>query len=100
MAHHDPAAALAGVQTGHICDACNRGIEDGDEVGLYATWYDAGGWTPRRTWCLDCCPETVDPGTEGADEAILRGVFFAHRVVSVTVRDRSLPHQEGNDEAV
>jgi hypothetical protein len=42
-------------------------------------------------WCLNCCPEEIDPGTQGTDEAILLGVFFAHRLVSVTVRDRSCP---------
>jgi hypothetical protein len=91
MSPLDPAKALNGVQTGSICDSCNRRIHHGDKAGMYATWYDEGGWTPRRTWCLDCCPETVDPGTEGADEAILLGVFFSHRVVSVALRDRSLP---------
>jgi len=100
MSRPDPAAALNGVQTGHICDSCNKQIQHGDKAGCYATFYDRGGWTPRRTWCLDCCPEEVDPGTEGADETILIGVLFSHRLVAVTVRDRSLPHQEANDETV
>jgi hypothetical protein len=90
----DPAAALNGVGTGHICDRCNRGIQHGDKAGLYATRYEGRGWTPRRTWCMDCCPEEVDPGTDGADEAILVGVFFAHRLVSVTIRDRSHSTQD------
>jgi hypothetical protein len=58
---------------------------------MYVTWYDEDGWTPRRTWCLDCCPDEVDPGTEGADEAILVGVFFSHQLVSATVKNRSRP---------
>lgn len=91
MAKPDPAAVLNGVETGHICDLCNRRIQSGDKAGMYVTWYDEREWTPRRTWCLDCCPEEVDPGTEGADEAILLGVFFAHRLVAVTVRDRNHP---------
>jgi len=89
MSRPDPAAAMNGVGTGHICDSCNKRIQHGDEVGLYATWYDEGGWTPRRTWCHGCCPEEVDPETDGADEAILLGVFFAHKLVGVTIRDRS-----------
>jgi hypothetical protein len=91
MAKPDPAAVLKDVETGHICDLCNRRIQSGDKAGMYVTWYDGGGWTPRRTWCLDCCPEEVDPDTEGADEAILLGVFFSHRLAGVRVQDRSNP---------
>lgn len=91
MSRPDPAAAMNGVGTGHICDRCNRGIEHGEKAGMYVTWYDEVGWTPRRTWCLDCCPDEVDPGTETADEAILIGLLFSHRLVSVTIRDRSRP---------
>ena len=90
MSRPDPAATMNGVRTGHICDRCNRRIQHGEKAGMYVTWYE-DGWTPRRTWCMDCCPEEVDPGTEGADEAILLGVFFSHRLVAVTVRDRSYP---------
>lgn len=88
MAKTNPAATLNGVETGHICDRCNKRIRHGDKVGMYATFYDRGGWTPRRTWCFDCCPERVEPGTDGADEVILVGVFFNHRLVSVTVKVR------------
>ena len=95
MVKPDPAAVLNGVGTGHICDSCNRWIQSGDKAGCYATWYERGGWTPRRTWCLDCCPENVEPGTDGADEAILLGVFFSHRLVSLNVRDRSRPTSGG-----
>ena len=93
MSRPDPAAKLNGVQTGHICDRCNKRIQHGEKAGLYATFYDRGGWTPRRTWCLDCCPESVDPSTEGADEAILVGVFFSHRLAGIRVRDRSTPEE-------
>jgi hypothetical protein len=89
MTRPDPAEALNGVQTGHICDKCNRRIENGDKAGMYVTWYDRGGWIPRRTWCLSCCPDEVDSGTDEADEAILLGVFFSHRLAGVRVRDRS-----------
>ena len=94
MSRPDPAAAMNGVGTGHICDSCNKRIQHGDKAGMYVTWYDEGGWTPRRTWCLDCCPESVDPSTEGADEAILVGVFFSHRLAGIRVRDRSTPEEE------
>jgi len=94
MSRPDPAAVVNGVRTGHICDSCSRRIEHGDKAGLYATWYDEGGWTPRRTWCLDCCPAEIDPGTDDANEAILLGVFFSHRLVSTRVRDRSQPQPE------
>lgn len=56
---------------------------------MYVTFYDTGDGRPDG--CLDCCPKKVEPGADGADEAILDGVFFAHKLVSVTVRDRSRP---------
>jgi hypothetical protein len=93
MSRPDPAAAMNGVGTGHICDSCNRRIQHGDKAGMYVTWMEsANEWIPRRTWCLDCCPETVDPPTEGVDEAIFLGMFFAHRIVSVRVKSRCYPH--------
>lgn len=91
MSRPDPATAMNGVGTGHICDRCNCRIQHGDKAGTYVTWYDEGGWTPRRTWCMDCCPEEVNLGTDGADEAILVGVFFNNRLLSVTVKDRNHP---------
>jgi len=92
MSRPDPAAAMNGVGTGHICDQCNRRIQHGDKAGMYVTWMEnANEWMPRRTWCLGCCPEEVDPGTDSADEVILVGVYFASRLVAVTVRDRSNP---------
>lgn len=92
MSRPDPAAAMNGVGTGHICDSCNRRIEHGERAGMYVTWMEhANDWVPRRTWHLNCCPEEIDPGTDGADEAILIGVFFSHRLVGVRVRDMSRP---------
>ena len=41
MTRPSPAAVLNGVQCGHICDRCNRGIETGDKAVVYATYYDA-----------------------------------------------------------
>ena len=95
MSRPDPAAAMNGVGTGHIFDQCNRRIEHGEKAGMYVTWMEnANDWMPRRTWCLDCCPESVDPSTEEADEAILVGVFFSHRLAGIRVRDRSTPEEE------
>jgi len=37
------AAALNGVETGHICDRCNRRIQTGNKAVVYATYYDADG---------------------------------------------------------
>jgi len=89
MSHPSPAAALNGVRTGHICDRCNRRIQHGEQAGMYVTWYDHSGWTPRRTWCMDCCPEEVETETGGTDEAILMGVLFSQRLISVHIYDRS-----------
>ncbi len=94
MAKPDPAAVLNGVETGHICDSCNRRIQSGDKAGMYVTWYDEGGWTPRRTWCLDCCPNVIDPESNEADEAILLGVFFSHRLTGARIRARSRPESD------
>lgn len=91
MSRPDPAAALNGVGTGHLCDRCNQRIQHGDKAAMYVTWYDEGGWTPRRTWCLDCCPKTIDKPTEETDEAVLIGVFFAHRLIGLSVRNRVRP---------
>lgn len=89
MARPDPAAVLSGVETSHIYDSCNRRIQHGEKAGLYATWYDERGWTPRRTWCLDCCPETIGgKDEERVNEVILKGIFFANQLISASVRDR------------
>jgi hypothetical protein len=93
MSRQDPAAAMNGVGTGHICDSCNRRINHGDEAAMYVTWYDCGGWTPRRTWCLECAPLEINTSTTDSDEAILVGVFFSSRLVGVRVRDRCRPEE-------
>ena len=87
----DPAAALNGIQTGHICDSCNKRIQHGEKVSMYATYYENSGWTPRRTWCLKCCPETVDPGTDSADEVIVEAVFWNHQLAGARITDRDRP---------
>lgn len=87
----NPAKALSGIRTGHICDSCNRGLRTGDLARAYATHYEEGGWTLRRVWCEECGDTTIGQGTDGADEAIIEAVFWEHRLVSVEERDRSLP---------
>jgi len=74
-----------------MSNSCNERLQYGDRAGLYCTWYDEWGWGPRRAWCMDRCPDEVNPGTDGTDEAILLGMFFADKLVGVTVRDRSRP---------
>ena len=90
MTTSNPAAALSGARTGHICDLCNRGVRTGDLVRAYATRYDPNDWDLRRLWCEDCSDSAIDPGTEGADEVLVEAVFWAHRLVSIAVIDRSL----------
>lgn len=94
MSQQDPASALNGIQSGPWCDSCNRRLAQGEEAGMYATWYEQRGWTPRRTWCVECCPESIDPGTENADEVIVEAVFWGHRLVGVRVKDRNPPLDE------
>ena len=89
MSHPDPAAAMNGVRTGHICDRCNTRIRTGDLVRAYATHYDRDGWVLRRVWCEGCGKTTIGEGTDGGDEVIVEAVFWNHRLVSVEVRDRS-----------
>ena len=91
MSRLDPATAMNGVQSGPWCDLCNRRIDHGDKADMYVICHEDGGWTPRRAYRLDCCPETVGPGIDEVDEAILLGVLFAHGLVEVTVRNRSGP---------
>lgn len=94
MSDRDPASALHGVETGNICDSCNKRIDHGEFASMYATYYEGCGWTPRRTWCTSCCPETIDPGTEGADEVIIEAVLWRHRLAGVRVKDRSRPRED------
>lgn len=91
MSPTNPAKALNGAQTGHICDRCNKGIRTGDKVRAYATHYDRDGWVLRRVWCDECGDSAIGESTDGADEVIVEAVFWNHRLVSVETRDRSLP---------
>lgn len=88
MSRPDPAAVLNGVRSGPWCDSCNRRIQHGEKAGLYATWYEKSEWTARRTWCLNCCPEEMDPATDSGDEVLLIGVFFSCGLVGLRIRDR------------
>lgn len=90
MTRPSPAAALNGVQTGHICDRCNRGIRTGDKAVAYATYYDGDGWVVRRVMC-DCGSRTIGLPTDGADEVIVEAVYWSGRLVGVTTVDRSHP---------
>jgi hypothetical protein len=85
----NPAKALNGVRTGHICDRCNKRVRTGDLMRAYATHYERDGWVPRRVWCDECGETALGEGTDGADEVIVEAVFWDHRLVSVKVRDRS-----------
>ena len=89
MAHTNPAKALNGVRSGHICDRCNKRVQTGDLVRAYATRYAGDGWVPRRVWCDECGETTIGERTEGADEVIVEAVYWDNRLVSVEVRDRS-----------
>ncbi|ELY77934.1 hypothetical protein C486_13722 [Natrinema gari JCM 14663] len=91
MTRPSPAAALNGVETGHICDQCNRGIRTGDKAVVYATYYDADGWVVRRVWCDDCGSTTIGLPTDGADEVVVEAVYWQGRLVGVTTVDRSRP---------
>ncbi len=91
MAHTNPAKALNGVRSGHICDQCNKRIRTGDLVRAYATHYDRDGWVLRRVWCDECGETTIGEETDGADEVIVEAVFWNNRLISVEERDRDLP---------
>jgi hypothetical protein len=89
MSRSNPAKALNGVRTGHICDRCNKQVRTGDLVQAYATHYDRDGWVLRRVWCEECGETTIGEESNGADEAIVEAVFWKHQIVSVEVRDRN-----------
>jgi len=89
MTRPSPAAALNGVQCGHICDRCNRGIRTGDKAVAYATYYERGGWTLRRIWCDECGSTTTGLPTDGADEVLVKAVYWSGRLVGVTTSGRS-----------
>ena len=90
MSRPDPAAALNGVQVGHICDSCNRRIRTGDKAVAYATYYEDEGWLIRRLMC-NCGSRTIGLPTDGADEAIIEAVYWSGRLVGVKTVDRSSP---------
>jgi hypothetical protein len=89
MSRSNPAKALNGVRSGHICDRCNKGVQTSDLVRAYASYYKEDGWVLRRVWCEDCGKSTIEAETDGADEVIVEAVFWDHRLVSIEVRDRS-----------
>lgn len=91
MTRPDPGAVLNGTRTGHICDRCNRGVKTGDLVRAYTTYYENDAWVFRRLWCDDCGDSSIEHGTEGADEAVIKAVFWNHRLAGVEVIDRSRP---------
>jgi hypothetical protein len=86
MSRPNPAKALNGVQSGHICDRCNKRVRTGDLVRAYATHYDRDGWLLRRVWCAECGETDIGEGTDRTDEVILESVFWDHRLVSVKMR--------------
>lgn len=91
MTRPSPAAALNGVQCGHICDRCNRGIRTGDKAVVYATHYETDGWVIRRVWCDECGDREIGLPTDGADEVVIEAVFWNHRLTGVKTVDRSKP---------
>jgi hypothetical protein len=91
MNRPSPAAALNGVQVGHICDCCNCRIRTGDKAVVYATYYEDEGWLVRRVWCSDCGSTTIGLPTDGADEVVIEAVFWNHRLTGVKTVDRSKP---------
>ncbi len=91
MTRPSPSAALNGVQTGHICDRCNRGIRTGDKAVAYGTYYDADGWVLRGVWCDRCGNRNIGLETDGADEAVVEAVYWRGQLVGVTTVDRSRP---------
>ena len=87
----DPIEAAKQTRVGGICDRCNARIRTGDAARFYATWYEDTGWMLRRLWCTDCGETTVDPPTEGADEATGEAIWWSHSLVGVRITDRSRP---------
>jgi hypothetical protein len=86
MSRSNPAKALNGVQSGHICDRCNKGVRTGDLVRAYATHYDRDGWVLRRVWCEECGGRTVTSPTDNADEVVVEAVYWQGRLVGMTAR--------------
>jgi len=84
----NPAKALNGVQSGHICDRCNKRVRTGDLVRAYATYYDQDGWVLRRVWCDECGETTIQEGTDGVDEVVVEAIFWNYRLVSVSLMSK------------
>lgn len=87
----DPAATLNSIQSGPICDQCNKSVRTGDKVQLYATHYEGDGWVSRRLWCENCASSCIGLETDGADEALLTAIYWNSRLVGMKITDRSLP---------
>lgn len=85
----NPAKALNGVKSGHICDRCNKGIRTGDKAVAYATHYDSDGWVIRRVWCDECGSREIGLPTDGADEVVVEAVYWSGRLVGIESVDRS-----------
>jgi len=91
MAHPNPAKALNGVRSGHICDRCNKQVKTGDLVRAFSTYCERNGWTLRRVWCDECGDRAISNGTNGTDEVVVEAVYWSGRLVGVTTVDRSRP---------
>ena len=91
MTHPDPVSALNGRLTGRVCDRCNKRVKAGDPVMVYATHYDSMEWVMRRLWCDNCGSSAIGIGTDGADEVLVKSVFWEHRLAGVEIVDRSRP---------
>ena len=89
MSRSNPAKALNGVRSGHICDRCNKRIRTGDLVRAYATYYKENEWVLRRVWCRDCGDTTIGEKTDGYDEAIVGAIFWNHQLKSAKTKDLS-----------
>lgn len=83
MSRSNPAKALNGVRSGHICDRCNKRVRTGDLMRVYATHYEQDGWVLRRVWCEDCGDTSINQETDGAREVILEAVFWNSKLVSM-----------------
>ncbi len=81
-----PAKVLPGAQVGNICSGCNKGIQTGDLVRPYATRFEYDGWVVRRLWLTAVGSQRLDE-EQMADEAIIRAVFWKHRLAAVVVND-------------
>jgi hypothetical protein len=108
----DPVTALdwtpVGTHERVICDSCNRGLREGDEVRVYATGGE-NGWHLRRVMCPSCGPlagvRVADAGelhavaTLGYDHTTRYGpmhVLTDARIDPRVQHDGPLPRPEGD----